>query len=139
MSNEAVPGMIYPTQKAMIGSTPQESAMMSANNKALMQAQANKLMSGGKLKRKYLGGSTGVIAVPQFQMLYEPQGGVGTNPNSQITANSQVSTQMKSNSSFDKQATQMGGLRRRKSGKKITKRHFKRSSKKRTRNRRRKY
>jgi len=135
-NNENVPGMIYPTQKAMIGSNPQESAMISANNKALMQAQANKLMSGGKNKRKYLGGA---IAVPQFQMLYEPQGGVGTNPNSQITANSQVSTQMKSNSSFDKQATQMGGLRRRKSGRKRTKRNFKRSSKKRSRHTRRKY
>jgi hypothetical protein len=135
-NNENVPGMIYPTQKAMIGSNPQESAMISANNKALMQAQANKLMSGGKIKRKYLGGA---IAVPQFQMLYEPQGGVGTNPNSQITANSQVSTQMKSNSYYDKQATQMGGLRRRKSMRKRTKRNFKRGSKKRGRNSRRKY
>ena len=113
-TTNSVPGMMYPTQKAMIGSTPAESARLSAINKSASQAQANKLMAGGKLrKRRHIGGA---IAVPQYQMLYEPQGGTGTNPNNQIQAGAQTSTQMAANSVYDKQATKTGGSRRRNGG-----------------------
>ena len=49
-------------------------------------------------------------------MLYEPQGGTGTNPNNQIQGNAQTSTQMAANQVYDNQATQMGGSKRRKGG-----------------------
>ena len=113
-TNNSVPGMMYPTQKAMIGSNPADSARLAAVNKSQMQADANKLMAGGKLKKRRHKG--GAIAVPQYQMLYEPQGGDGTNPNNQIQASSQRSTQMSANSTYDNQATQMGGSRKKKRG-----------------------
>lgn len=114
--NNSVPGMIYPTQKAMIGSTPADSARQMAINKSESQANANKLMAGGKYrKRKYKGGS-GDIVVPQFNMLYPPSGGNGTNPNNQIQGNAQTSTQMAANRVYDNQATKMGGSRRRRGG-----------------------
>jgi hypothetical protein len=129
----------------MIGSNPSDSARLAAINKAEIQTNANKLMSGGKIRRKkYYGGSESVV-VPQYQMLYEPQGGNGTNPNNQIQGNTQTSTQMAANSVYDKQATKIGGLRRRKrtisggnpnwlwgcmsGGKKKTRKHTKRSRK----------
>ena len=109
-TTNSVPGMMYPTQKAMIGSTPADSARLSAINKSASQAQANKLMAGGKLrKRRHIGGA---VVVPQYQMLYEPQGGPGTNPNNQIQAGSQTSTQMAANSVYDNAATKTGGSKR---------------------------
>ena len=48
-------GMIYPTQTGMIGSTPAQSAMLSANNKAASQANANSFIAGGRIKRRYRG------------------------------------------------------------------------------------
>lgn len=107
-SNQNIPGMLYPTQQSMIGSTPAQSAMIMANNKAQMQANANNLMSGGKIKRKWRGGG---ITVPQFHMLYQPQGGPESNPNNLIAANSVISTQSAMNATNDKYATQMGGSR----------------------------
>jgi hypothetical protein len=110
-TNNSVPGMIYPTQKAMIGANPADSARQTAVNKAEIQTQANKLMAGGKIiKRRYRGGA---VVVPQYQMLYEPQGGTGTNPNEQIQGNAQTSTQMAANAVYDSQATKMGGSRSR--------------------------
>lgn len=59
---------------------------------------------------RFKGGvSNSTIVVPQYQMLYEPQGGPGTNPNSQIQGNSQTSTQMAANSALDNGAIKMGG------------------------------
>ena len=113
-TTNSVPGMMFPTQKAMIGSTPADSARLAAVNKSASQAQANKLMAGGKLrKRRHIGGA---VVVPQYQMLYEPQGGPGTNPNNQIQAGAQTSTQMAANSVYDNAATKIGGSRRRKGG-----------------------
>ena len=109
-TTNSVPGMMFPTQKAMIGSTPADSARLAAVNKSASQAQANKLMAGGKLrKRRHIGGA---VVVPQYQMLYEPQGGPGTNPNNQIQAGSQTSTQMAANSVYDNAATKTGGSKR---------------------------
>lgn len=139
-TTNSVPGMMYPTQKAMIGSNPSDSARLAAVNKSESQTQANKLMAGGKLrKRRHIGGA---VVVPQYQMLYEPQGGTGTNPNNQIQAGAQTSTQMAANSVYDNAATKTGGSkrsRRRKGGnpnwlwgcmsggKKRTRKHTKRS------------
>ena len=109
-TTNSVPGMMFPTQKAMIGSTPADSARLAAINKSASQAQANKLMAGGKLrKRRHIGGA---VVVPQYQMLYEPQGGPGTNPNNQIQAGAQTSTQMAANSVYDNAATKTGGSKR---------------------------
>ena len=105
-SNQNIPGMLYPTQQAGLGSTPAQSAMMMANNKAQMQTNANNLMAGGK--RKWRGGA---ITVPQFHMLYQPQGGSESNPNNLIAANSVISTRSVMNATNDKYATQMGGSR----------------------------
>jgi hypothetical protein len=120
-TNSSVPGLMMPTQKAMISGNPRDSAITSMNNNAQSQANANKALAGGKRRksRSYQGGA---INAPQMQMLYAPQGGVGTNPNDQIKANSQTSTQMAANSVYDKQATQTsvplkgGSSKRRKGG-----------------------
>jgi hypothetical protein len=115
MSNTTTNGMMYPTTKGMVGSNPADSARLSMVNKAQSQTTANKLMSGGKIKRKLVryGGandtSNSGIVVPQFQMPYEPQGGNGTNPNNQIQGNCQTSTQMAANSVYDSNASKMGG------------------------------
>ena len=117
-SNQNVRGMMYPTTKAMVGSNPSDSARLSAVNKAQSQAAANSAMAGGKMKRrnkKHRGGASS-IAVPQYQMLYEPQGGTGTNPNNQIQGNSQISTQMSANSVYDAKASKMGGRSKRRKG-----------------------
>ena len=117
MTNNSVPGMIYPTQKAMLAGTPQQSAMASMNSKAQIQAQANKAMAGGKIKKnKRFGGASGSIVVPQYQMQYHPQGGPGTNPNNQIQENAQTATQGAANQKYDNYATVKGGSRRRKGG-----------------------
>ena len=117
-SNQNVPGMVYPTTKAMVGSNPADSARLAAVNKAQSQAAANAAMAGGKMKRKskkHRGGASS-IPVPQYQMLYEPQGGPGTNPNNQIQGNAQTSTQMSANSVYDAQASKMGGRSKRRKG-----------------------
>jgi hypothetical protein len=105
-----VPGMMYPTQKAMLAGTPRDSAQaaMTASNQS--QAMANKLMSGGIRRRKRGGANS--LDVPQYTMPYTPQGGPGTNPNDQIRGNSQTSTQMMANNKFDNYATIKGGTRR---------------------------
>ena len=115
-NNNSVPGMMLPTQKGMLSGNPRDSAMQSMNNNAQLQAQANKSLSGGRLRSKnrrgYRGGdANSTIAVPQYQMLYESQGGPGTNPNNQIQGSSQTSTQMAANSALDAGATQIGGKR----------------------------
>ena len=99
-------GMMYPTTKGMVGSNPADSARVSMLNKAQSQTTANQLMAGGKVKRRRIryGGASSIV-VPQYQMLYEPQGGIGTNPNDQIQGNSQTSTQMNANAVYDSYAT----------------------------------
>jgi hypothetical protein len=114
-ANNSIPGMTYPTQKAMIGASPSDSARLAAVNKSASQAQANQLMAGGKIRKNKYRGGDGSIVVPQYQMLYEPQGGNGTNPNNQIQNGAQTSTQMAANSVYDKQATKMGGSKKNKS------------------------
>jgi len=119
-NNNSVPGMMYPTQKGMPAGNPRDSAIQNMNNSQQTAALASKLLSGGKRirvsrKRRYGGGQ---IVVPQYQMLYEAQGGPGSNPNNQIQGNSQTSTQMAANSALDNGATKMGGYSRRRRSRK---------------------
>jgi hypothetical protein len=74
-----------------------------------MKLQALQSIGGrGRKLRKRRGGAN-VIPVPQFTMLYTPQGGPGQDPNSIIQQNALVGTQSDANAVYDKYATQMGG------------------------------
>ena len=108
-NNKSVDGMILPTQKGMLAGNPRDSAMQSMNNNSQLQAQASSALSGGRHRKRKAYGGGDTLTVPQYQMLYEPQGGNGTNPNNQIQASSQTSTQMAANSALDK----VGGTKRR--------------------------
>jgi hypothetical protein len=111
-NNSTVNGMMFPTQKGMLAGNPRDSAIQSMNNNSKIQGEAGAFLSGGRLRRRksYRGGDT--IQVPQYQMLYEAQGGPGTNPNNQIQNNSQISTQGAAYAKLDSGATQMGGSKR---------------------------
>ena len=82
-TNKSVPGMTYPTQQGYHdgAGNPRDSAMASMKSAALSQSNANKALAGGR-RRKCRGGA---INAPQMQMLYQPQGGPGTNPNDQMS------------------------------------------------------
>jgi len=108
----STPGLMYPTQKGMAAGNPRDSAMANMNSANQSQANANKAMAGGKYKRRHRGGTNGTVAVPQFQMQYDPQGGPGTNPNNQIQSNAQISTQQSANSVYDSQGKLSGGRSR---------------------------
>ncbi len=112
----SIPGLIYPTSKGMLAGNPRDSAIANMNNAATIQAQANNAVGGRRSRksRRRVGG--GNIPVPQFQMLYEPQGGVGTNPNDQIQANAAISTQGAANAALDSGAFKKGGRRRNSKG-----------------------
>ena len=116
-NNEPIPGMMLPTQRGMPAGNPRDSAMQTLHNNAQIQAQANNALSGGRHRKRKTYGGGDAIPVPQYQMLYESQGGPGTNPNNQIQGNSQTSTQMAANAALDSGATKMGGSRRRRSRK----------------------
>lgn len=105
MANATVPGMNYPTQKGMLAGNPRDSAIQASANMNAKQASLGKI--GGR-KRGGAGNNGGTINVPQYQMLYQPQGGNASNPNSQIQQNSQISTQGAANSVYDKQAMSGG-------------------------------
>ena len=102
-----IPGMMYPTMQGMEAGNPRDAAIANMNNAAAIQAHANNAV-GGRKKRMRRGGS-GTIAVPQFNMLYQPQGGPGTNPNDQIASNAQVATQGAANAALDAGAFKKGG------------------------------
>jgi hypothetical protein len=126
MSNtNNIPGLLLPTQKAMLAGNPRDSAIAEANasNEKLLSLQsiggrgrrrgsrratrrASKRGSR-RLRKRYGGAST--INVPQFPMPYKEQGGPGQTPNSIIQQNASVGTQSAANSVYDKYATQMGG------------------------------
>ena len=108
-NNKSVDGMMLPTQKGMLAGNPRDSAMQSMNNNSQLQAQASTALAGGRHRKRKAYGGGDTLTVPQYQMLYEPQGGNGTNPNNQIQASSQTSTQMAANAALDK----VGGSKRR--------------------------
>jgi hypothetical protein len=115
----SIPGLIYPTSKGMLAGNPRDSAIANMNNASAIQAQANNAVGGRRSRSRRnrsravsrVGGGT--IAVPQYQMLYEPQGGPGTNPNNQIQANAAIATQGAANAALDSGAFKKGGRRSR--------------------------
>ena len=111
-NNKHIEGLPTATQKGMLAGNPRDSAAQSMNNKDQLQAQANAAMAGGRLRKRksYRGGEA--IAVQQYQMLYDPQGGPGTNPNNIIAKSAQTSTQGAANAALDRGATQAGGYKR---------------------------
>ncbi len=108
----SVPGLIYPTSKGLLAGNPRDSAIANMNNADNIQAQANNAVGGKRRRRRIIGGN---IAVPQYQMLYEPQGGPGTNPNDQIQNNAAIATQGAANAALDSGAFKKGGRSRRRS------------------------
>ena len=110
-TNQSVPGLMYPTQKAMLSGNPRDSAMQQMTDTNNKQAALSAAV-GGRRRRHKGGAANTAIPVPQFQMQYTPQGGPGRNPNNQIQQNSQISTQGKANAVYDLDATKMGGRRR---------------------------
>jgi len=104
-------GILYPTVSAMSAGTPRDSAIANQQSADKSQTALINAVGGKRYKR---GGSN--LAVPQFQMTYKPTGGPGQDPNSVIKDNASVSTQSDANAVYDKYATQMGGIRRRKRG-----------------------
>ena len=104
------PGLTQPTMIGMQAGNPKDSAI--ANQNLMNQKQASLSAAvGGRRKKK-----GGDIAVPQFQMQYTPQGGVGQDPNALIQQNSQTSTQSVQNASMDSNALIKGGKKKRKGG-----------------------
>lgn len=110
MSSSSVPGMQYPTLKAMSAGTPRDSAIADQNANSAKLARLNKLSGGERRGRIHSrgGASSSTITVPQFQMGYKPTGGPGQDPNSIVQQNSQTSTQMNANSVYDSNATKGG-------------------------------
>ena len=111
MSNDPVPGMIYPTQKGMLAGNPRDSAIQQGINSNAKLANMGKI--GGKKRGGAVSSNAQVIQVPQYQMLYTPQGGNNSNPNAQIQQSAGISTQGAANAVYDKQALKGGSGKRR--------------------------
>lgn len=111
MSNTPVPGMTYPTQKGMLAGNPRDSAMQEGANSNAKLASMGKI--GGRKRGGAVGSNAESIPVPQYQMLYTPQGGNNSNPNAQIQQNAGISTQGAANAVYDKQALKGGSKNRR--------------------------
>ena len=103
-TNKPVPGLMQPTQKAMLSGNPRDSAIASQNASNQKLNNLNQISKGGRRRSR-----GGAIAVPQYQMNYTPQNGPGQDPNSVIKQNSQISTQGTENAKYDSLATQSGG------------------------------
>ena len=134
-SNSVQPQPLYPTKTGMVGTSPANSAMVHGQQNNASQANANKLMAGGKFrksrrsskrrrnrkssKQRYVkrGGAT---VVPQFQKPAGPQvQATGGDTNSQITAGSTTYMQQGANSRWDSQASINGGTKRKRGGTRI--------------------
>ena len=121
-TTNSIPGMMYPTQKAMIGPNPRADSIASLTTASQNQNAAVKAVGGrrhrsrttkkhrSRTRIRHRGGAD-VIAVPQYQMLYDAKGGPGSNPNNQIQNAAQTSTQMSANKVYDNYATKTGGYR----------------------------
>ena len=140
-SNFVQPQPLNPTKVGMVGTTPSNSALVTVQQNNASQANANKLMAGGKFRRsrssskrrksskrrrnrksskqRYVkrGGAT---TVPQFQKPAGPQvQATGGDTNSQITAGSATYMQQGANSRWDSQASIKGGTKRKRGGTRI--------------------
>jgi len=116
-TNQTVPGMLYPTQRGYApgAGNPRDSAIEQMTAVNTKQANLAAAVGGYRIqKRRRKGGAS--IAVPQFQTMYTPQGGPGTDPNSQIATNMATSTQGTANAVYDKQALVTGGSKKSRKG-----------------------
>jgi hypothetical protein len=129
-SSPQIPGMIYPTQQAMLSGNPRDSAIQQMNNTNMKQANLNASVGGKKR------GGAAAIVVPQFQMQYTPQGGPGQTPNAIVQQNLKTGTQGSEYARYDNLATKKGGSRKNRKQSKhnkrnhSTKNHSKRNYKK---------
>ena len=101
--NKPIPVVPYPTVKAYSqgAGTQRASATQNMNASSQYQANANRALAGGKRRKKksYRGGA---IPAPQYHhMLYNPTGGLGTDPNAQMADLANKYSQMGANSKFD--------------------------------------
>jgi hypothetical protein len=114
MSNtqNSTPGLLQPQVSSYTSGSgnPRDSAMMSNQNMNNKQANLNNAVGGRR--RKYRGGDSSQVVVPQMQMQYTPQNGT-SDPNSQIKGLSSTSMQGSANSVYDNQAAQSGGSKKR--------------------------
>lgn len=134
-SNFVQPQPLYPTKVGMVGTSPANSAMVHGQQNNAAQANANKLMAGGKFrksrrnskrrrnrkssKQRYVkrGGAT---VVPQFQKpAGPPVQATGGDTNSQITTGSATYMQQGANARWDSQASIKGGTKRKRGGTRI--------------------
>jgi len=121
-NNTNVPGLKFPTQKAMLSGNPRDSAIQSNTNMNQKTASLSAAVGGARIRkkrkstRKRIGGVKrrgGAVAVPQFQMQYSDQSGPGGSPNDQVQQNSQISTQQVANASYDSEAlSKKGGYKK---------------------------
>ena len=104
-SNTNIPGLLLPTQQGMLAGNPRDSAIAQgmASEQKLQDLQS---IGGGRRKKR---GGAATIQVPQFNMLYTPQGGPGQTPNSIIVEGAVVGTQGTANAVYDNFALQNGG------------------------------
>jgi len=107
-----IPGMIYPTQRAMLASNPRDSAIAQQNASDQKLSNMINKLSGGKRNKNKRQKRGGAISVPQFQMNYTSQSGPGQDPNSIIKQNALIGTQNAANSVYDSYATKLGGSRK---------------------------
>ena len=119
-NNTNVPGLKFPTQKAMLAGNPRDSAIQSDANMNQKTATLSAAVGGTRMRKKRksskkrIGGKKrkgGAVAVPQFQMQYSDQSGPGGSPNDQVQQNSQISTQQVANASYDSAALNIKGGR----------------------------
>ena len=105
-----VPGLKFPTQKAMLAGNPRDSAIQSNTNMNQKTASLSAAVGGAKMRKRTRGKRIGgAVAVPQFQMQYSDQSGPGGSPNNQVQQNSQISTQQVANASYDSEALNKKG------------------------------
>ena len=120
------PQPLNPTKVGMVGTSPANSAMVHGQQNNASQANANKLMAGGKFrksrrnrkssKQRYVKRG-GTSTVPQFQKPAGPQvQATGGDTNSQITAGSATYMQQGANARWDSQASIKGGTKRKRGG-----------------------
>jgi hypothetical protein len=118
MTTKPVPGVSYPTQKALVAGNPRDSAIQHTNNmnakqNALNQVAGRKNRKHRKNKKSVKKG--GAVIAPQFGAKYPEQSGPGTGTNDQITKLTQIGAQSKANAAFDSHAKK-GGTRTKRAG-----------------------
>jgi hypothetical protein len=111
MSN--IPGLIQPTVNSYpAGANSPATAAKLINDANNLKLQNINQMAAGSRRRRKLGGGDSV-AVPIIKPIYIQQNGPGTDTTSQQAQGQSLSMQSTANSIYDKQATKMGGSRRR--------------------------